>query len=51
MPTTLNTSLVEVRRVNGALAVRTHDSVAIEDPLEIQIGQDRKAYEPSDRSQ
>jgi FdhD protein len=42
MPTALNTSFVEVCRVNGALAVRTRDSVAIEDPLEIQIGQDRK---------
>ena len=42
MPTALNTSLVEVSRLNGPLAVRSHDRVAIEDPLEIQIGQERK---------
>ena len=41
MPTALNTSLIEVRRLNGVLAVRGHDTVAIEDPLEIQIGQQR----------
>ena len=40
MPT--DTSPIEVRRVHGALAVRSHDSVAIEEPLEIQIGQERK---------
>ena len=42
MPTALNTSHIEVRRVNGVFAVRSHDSVAIEDALEIQIGQLRK---------
>ena len=42
MPTALNTSLIEVHRLNGTLAVRSHDRVAIEDPLEIQIGQERK---------
>ena len=42
MPTALNTSRIEVRRVNSALAARTHDRVAIEDPLEIQIRQERK---------
>lgn len=42
MPTTLNTSLIEVRRVNGAGTVCTRDSVAVEDPLEIQVGQERK---------
>jgi FdhD protein len=42
MPTTLNTSLVEVRRVNGAKTVCARDSVAVENPLEIQIGQEHK---------
>jgi FdhD protein len=42
MPTTPNTSLVEVRRVNGAHTVGTCDSVAVEDPLEIQIAQERR---------
>jgi FdhD protein len=38
----LNTSLVEVRRVNGAATVCARDSVAVEDPLEIQIAQERR---------
>jgi len=42
MPTAPNTSLVEVRRVTGDLAARTRDRVAIEDPLEIQIGLERR---------
>jgi FdhD protein len=42
MPTALNTSLIEVRRISGVLELRTQDSVAIEEPLEIQIGQERK---------
>ena len=42
MPTALNTSLIEVHRLNGALTVRGPVRVAIEDPLEIQIGQERK---------
>ncbi|HEY5705197.1 MAG TPA: formate dehydrogenase accessory sulfurtransferase FdhD [Terrimicrobiaceae bacterium] len=42
MSTDLCSSLVEVRRLRGDLAIRTEDSVAIEEPLEIQIGQDRK---------
>jgi FdhD protein len=42
MPTTLNTSFIEVRRVNGAQTICVRDSVAVEDPLEIQIAQERK---------
>ena len=42
MPNALHTSLIEVHRVSGTVALRAHDSVAIEDPLEIQIGQERK---------
>ncbi len=42
MPNALHTSLIEVHRVTGTVALRAHDSVAIEDPLEIQIGQERK---------
>ena len=42
MPTAPNTSLVEVRRINGDLAARSQDKVAVEEPLEIQIGLERK---------
>ena len=42
MPIGPNTSLVEVRRVNGDLAAPSHDKVAIEEPLEIQVGLERR---------
>ena len=42
MPNLADTSLITVRRVNGLLEVRARDSVAVEDPLEIQVAQERK---------
>jgi FdhD protein len=42
MPNALHTSPIEVHRVSGTVALRARDTVAIEDPLEIQIGQERK---------
>jgi FdhD protein len=39
-----NTSRVAVCRVNHTLAIRTFDCVATEEPLEIQIGQERKGW-------
>jgi FdhD protein len=40
----LNTSRVAVCRVNDSLAIRAFDRVATEEPLEIQIGQERKGW-------
>ena len=40
----LKTSRVAVCRVNHTLAIRTFDCVATEEPLEIQIGQERKGW-------
>jgi FdhD protein len=42
MPNTADTSVITVRRVDGSLEVHACDRVAVEDPLEIQIGQERK---------
>ncbi len=42
MPNLADTSLITVRRVNGLLEVRARDSVAVEDPLEIQVAQQRR---------
>jgi FdhD protein len=42
MPTAAHTSFVEVRRVNGELAAKSRDEVAVEEPLEIQIGLERR---------
>ena len=42
MPNLADTSLITVRRVNGLLEVRARDSVAVEDPLEIQVAQERR---------
>jgi FdhD protein len=45
----VNTSFINVRRVSGASTVRTGDAIAVEDPLEIQIGQERNGL-PTVRS-
>jgi FdhD protein len=42
MPSPSNTSRIEVRRVEGDVAVQAADMVAVEEPLEIQIGLDRR---------
>lgn len=42
MPNDPNTSCIEVRRVAGDLATQGNDKVAIEEPLEIQIGLERR---------
>ncbi len=41
MPSTSNTSCIEVCRVEGNAAVQTRDKVAVEEPLEIQVGLER----------
>ncbi len=43
MPNDPNTSCVKVRRVRGDLVEQDHDRVAIEEPLEIQIGMERRS--------
>ena len=42
MPSAPNTSRIEVCRIEGDLAAPDHDKVAVEEPLEIQIGIERK---------
>ncbi|MDD5200712.1 MAG: formate dehydrogenase accessory sulfurtransferase FdhD [Terrimicrobiaceae bacterium] len=47
MPSTPNASAIQVRRVDGDLANSALDSVAVEEPLEIQIGQERHGMRTS----
>jgi FdhD protein len=42
MPSPSNTSCIEVRRVEGEVGVQAADMVAVEEPLEIQIGLERR---------
>ncbi len=42
MPNDPHTSHIEVRRVTGDFATKDHDHVAVEEPLEIQLGLERK---------
>jgi FdhD protein len=42
MPSDPNTSCIEVRRVMGNLVTQDHDQVAVEEPLEIQLGLERR---------
>ncbi len=42
MPNTADTCVITVRRVKGSVEVGARDSVAVEEPLEIQLGQERK---------
>ncbi len=43
MPNDSSSSCVKVRRVRGDLVAQEHDRVAIEEPLEIQIGLERRS--------